>query len=234
MDKQLLKTLLEHEQRVLRKLAALGELEQKESFELQAKTPLTDPLGVRAALQALSQGSDVYKPLKLINYRLRHEYDLYFFFEPPEENRLRLRKIHFNKEQDSLSPAISELALLGPAQEFSLGKTTLLTRLRFVMPSLHPPNFYREYFNPAQEQEVEKERSSWRVIFEGVELEIYLDRLLKPALGYFIEVKRTTWNRQVAEEAAPLIGKLLHLLEVSAVEAPQRAYLERLVSPSGF
>jgi 5-methylthioadenosine/S-adenosylhomocysteine deaminase len=226
MDKQLLKTLLEQEQRVLRKLAALGELEQRESFELQAKARLTDPLGVRAALQALSQGNNIYKPLKLINYSLRHEYDLYFFFDQPEENRLRLRKTHFNKEQDDTSTTVSELVLLGPAQEFSLGKATLLTRLRFAMPCLHPTNFYREYFNPAQEQEVEKERSSWRVIFDGVELGINLDRLIKPELGYFIEVKRTTWNRQVAEEAAPLIEKLLHLLEVSAVDVRQRAYVE--------
>jgi 5-methylthioadenosine/S-adenosylhomocysteine deaminase len=226
MDKQLLKTLLEQEQKVLRKLAALGELEQKESFELRAKARLTDPLGVRAALQALSQGNNVYKPLKLINYSLRHEYDLYFFFEPPEENRLRLRKIHFNKGQGGVSPAVSELALLGPAQEFNLGKAILLTRLRFAMPLLHPPNFYREYFNPAREQEIEKERSSWRVSFEGVELEINLDRLLKPELGYFIEVKKSTWNRQGAEEAAPLIGKLLHLLDVSAVDVRQRAYVE--------
>ena len=61
-------------------------------------------------------------------------------------------------------------------------------------------------------------------------LEINLDRLLKPALGYFIEVKRTTWNRQVAEEAAPLIGKLLHLLEVSAVDVRQRAYVDLAAS----
>ena len=226
MDKLLLKTLLEQEQRILRKLAALGELEQKESFELQAKARLADPLGVRAALQALSRGNEIYKPLRLIKYSLRHEHDLYFFFEQPEENRLRLRKTHFNKGQGDASTTVSELVLLGPAQEFSLGKATLLTRLRFAMPSLHPPNFYREYFNPAREQEVEKERSSWRVIFEGVELEINLDRLLKPELGYFIEVKRTTWNRQVAEETAPQIGKLLHLLEVSAVDVRQRAYVE--------
>jgi 5-methylthioadenosine/S-adenosylhomocysteine deaminase len=226
MDKQLLKTLLEQEQRVLRKLAALGELEQKESFELQAKARLADPLGVRAALQALSRGNETYKLLKLIKYSLRHEYDLYFFFEQPEENRLRLRKTYFNKEQDDSSTTVSELVLLGPAQEFNLGKASLLTQLRFAMPLLHPPNFYREYFNPAREQEIEKERSRWRVSFEGVELEINLDRLLKPELGYFIEVKRTTWNRQVAEEAAPLIGKLLHLLEVSAVDVRQRAYVE--------
>jgi 5-methylthioadenosine/S-adenosylhomocysteine deaminase len=226
MDKQLLKNLLEKEQRVLRKLAALGELEQKESFELQAKAHLADPLSVRAALQALSQGNDAYKLLKLINYSLRHEYDIYFFFEPPEENRLRLRKTRFNKGQEDTTITASELVLLAPAQEFSLGKATLMTRLRFATPSLHPPDFYREYFNPVQEQEVEKERSSWRVIFDGIELEINLDRLLKPELGYFIEVKRTTWNRQVAEEAAPLIGKLLHLLEVSVVDPRQRGYVE--------
>lgn len=223
MDQQLLKTLLEQEQTVLRKLIALGELEQKESFELQAKARLADPLGVRAALQALCRESQGHIALQLLDYHLRHEYDLYFFFEPPEENRLRLREIRLNKGERG--GATAELALLGPVQEFSLGRATLLTRLRFTAPALHSPDFYREYFNPAQARVLEKERSRWEVIFQGVELQINLDRLIKPELGYFIEVKRATWNRQAAEEAAPLMGKLLHLLEVSAADTLQKAYI---------
>ena len=83
-------------------------------------------------------------------------------------------------------------------------------RSRFFAPATHSPRFYREYFKPAREREIEKDRRRWRVAYRGAQFYVHLDRLLNPATdGYFVEVKSRTWSRRDAQDKAALIPQLL-------------------------
>ena len=80
----------------------------------------------------------------------------------------------------------------------------------------HPARFYREYFRPAAERIVEKDRRRWLVAYRGVKFYLHLDRLMKPAQdGYFIEVKSRTWSRRDARDKAAVIADLLAELGAS-------------------
>ena len=56
--------------------------------------------------------------------------------------------------------------------------TVLLFRSRYLAPATHSARFYREYFRPAAERVVEKDRRRWLVAYRGVEFYVHLDRLL--------------------------------------------------------
>jgi 5-methylthioadenosine/S-adenosylhomocysteine deaminase len=89
--------------------------------------------------------------------------------------------------------------------------------------------FYREYFKPAREVEVEKDRLRWRVLFQGTEFFINLDRVDQPSLGHFVEVKSRTWSRRDAELKAQVAIELLDLLGVSARKTSTLDYAELVV-----
>ena len=99
----------------------------------------------------------------------------------------------------------------------------LLFRSRYLAPAAHSPRFYREYFRPAAERVVEKDRRRWLVAYRGVEFYVHLDRLLNPpADGYFIEVKSRTWSRRDARDKAQVIAELLALLGAQPGRHDQR------------
>ena len=56
----------------------------------------------------------------------------------------------------------------------------LLFRSRFFAPATHSPRFYREYFKPSREREIEKDRRRWLVAYRGVQFYVHVDRLLNP------------------------------------------------------
>ena len=88
----------------------------------------------------------------------------------------------------------------------------LLFRSRYLAPAAHSARFYREYFRPATEHVVTKERRRWLVAYRGVEFYVHLDRLLEPpADGYFLEVKSRTWSQRDARDKAAIITELLAL-----------------------
>jgi len=88
----------------------------------------------------------------------------------------------------------------------------ILFRSRYLAPAAHSARFYREYFRPAAERVVEKERRRWLVSYRGVEFYVHLDRLLNPATdGFFVEVKSRTWSRRDARDKAVVIAELLAL-----------------------
>ena len=58
--------------------------------------------------------------------------------------------------------ARARLTLTGPSREAAFG-AVLLFRSRFFAPATHSPRFYREYFKPAREREIEKDRRRWLV-----------------------------------------------------------------------
>ncbi|MFW9804338.1 MAG: amidohydrolase family protein [Candidatus Thorarchaeota archaeon] len=210
--------VIEREQSVLRKLVAIGGLDYQESFEVQVKARITRSQQIKAALQS--------EQLEIIRHDHCHEYDTYFLFARPEMNRLRIREADFIDEDGELTSTGVQLTLIGPAEEYKIGGGVLLFRSRFAAPSPYTSRFYREYFKPVEEREIEKDRWRWRVIFREVEFQINLDRLIKPDLGYFVEVKQDTWNKHEAEHAASLIGELLEILDISSDSTIREEYVE--------
>ena len=86
--------------------------------------------------------------------------------------------------------------------------------------------FYREYFKPASESEIEKDRTRYFVEFKGEEFFINIDKMIKPDLGYFLEVKSRTWSEKDAEEKSTIIIDLINLLGVSTEQKLTKDYIE--------
>jgi 5-methylthioadenosine/S-adenosylhomocysteine deaminase len=210
--------LIEREQSVLQKLIAIGGAAEQESFEVQIKAPIS---AADAVLRELS--SDDVTVIRSAHY---HQYDMYFFFDDPRQGRLRYREDEILDEQDRVVNARARLTLTGPSREAAFG-SVLLFRSRFFAPASHSPRFYREYFKPAREREVEKDRRRWLVAYRGVQFYVHLDRLLKPAAeGYFLEVKSRTWSRRDAQDKAAIIAELLERFGARAHEAIEEDYVE--------
>src|SRR4029453_8733733 len=70
--------------------------------------------------------------------------------------------------------------------------------------------FYREYFKPAHEIAIEKDRLRWEVIYDDDTFFINVDRMVSPGQpGYFVEIKSRTWSIRDAEHKAQVIGDVL-------------------------
>jgi 5-methylthioadenosine/S-adenosylhomocysteine deaminase len=202
----------------LQKLIAIGGVSEQESFEVQVKVRLASD---EAVLRALA--SDEVTVIRTVHY---HEYDTYFFFDDPEQGRLRYREDEFLDDQGKVTGARARLTLTGPSHEAAFG-SVLLFRSRFFAPATHSPRFYREYFRPAREREVEKDRRRWLVAYRGVQFYVHVDRLLTPAFGgFFVEVKSRTWSRRDAQDKAAIIADLLQRLGARPEEAIQEDYVE--------
>jgi 5-methylthioadenosine/S-adenosylhomocysteine deaminase len=196
--------LIEREQSVLQKLIAIGGAAEQESFEVQVKAALDSP---ETALRALE--SEDITVIRAVRY---HQYDTYFFFDDPLQGRLRYREDEILDEQDRVVSARARLTLTGPSREAAFG-SVLLFRSRFFAPATQSPRFYREYFKPSREREVEKDRRRWLVAYRGVQFYVHVDRLLGPKTqGCFLEVKSRTWSRRDARDKAAIITDLLALL----------------------
>jgi 5-methylthioadenosine/S-adenosylhomocysteine deaminase len=210
--------LIAREQSVLQKLIAIGGVAEQESFEVQVKARVASADSV---LQALA--SDDITIIRAVHY---HEYDTYFFFDDPSQGRLRYREDEFLDEQGKVTGARARLTLTGPSHEEAFG-SVLLFRSRFLAPATHSPRFYREYFKPAREREVEKDRRRWLVVYRGVQFYVHVDRLLTPAFdGYFVELKSRTWSRRDAQDKSALITELLDRLGASPQETIAEDYVE--------
>jgi 5-methylthioadenosine/S-adenosylhomocysteine deaminase len=194
--------LITREQSVLQKLVAIGGAAEQESFEIQVKARLASPDAVLRLLE-----SDEVTILRTVHY---HQYDTYFFFDDPAQGRLRYREDEFLDQDGKVVSARARLTLTGPSREAVFG-SVLLFRSRFFAPATHSPRFYREYFKPARERDVEKDRRRWLVAYRGVQVYVHVDRLLNPAAdGCFVEVKARTWSRRDAQDKAAIVTELLH------------------------
>jgi len=138
--------LIRREQSVLQKLVAIGGAAEQESFEIQVKARLQSPDVVLRALE-----DDEITVLRAVHY---HQYDTYLFFDDPAQGRLRYREDEFLDENGRVVNARARLTLTGPSREAAFG-SVLLFRSRFFAPATHSPRFYREYFKPARERDVE-------------------------------------------------------------------------------
>jgi 5-methylthioadenosine/S-adenosylhomocysteine deaminase len=210
--------LLRREESVLQKLIAIGGAAEQESFEVQVKARLDSVDSVLAAL-----ASDDLTVIRAVHY---HQYDIYFFFDDASQGRLRYREDELLDAQGEVASVRARLTLTGPSREAAFG-SVLLFRSRFFAPATHSPRFYREYFKPAREREVEKERRRWQVAYRGVQFYVHVDRLLNPsAAGYFLEVKSRTWSRRDAQDKAAIIMELLDRLGARPGETIEEHYVE--------
>ena len=208
--------LMKREQSVLSKLIAIGGAMEEESFEIQAKVSVKD----LAPIQARLTGPEI----QIIRRRHYREYDTYFSFAEPDQGLLRYREDDFVDDAGRVTNVRSRLTLIG-AHEHHLPQV-LLSRSRFYAPASHSLRFYREYFKPSGEDEVEKDRLRFLVNFRGTEFFINLDTVIRPALGQFVEVKARTWSRQDAENKAALAGELLAFLGASLENTVASDYLD--------
>ncbi len=211
--------LIAREQSLLSKLVAIGSgAEEAESFEVQAKIRILDPAPVLEALN---------KPeIEILRKRHYHEFDTYFIFTDPSQGYLRYREDEFVEENGQISNVRYRLTLIGPAREHQFPSDVLLSRSRYLAPAVHSLRFYREYFKPSHEIFIEKDRQRWRILFQGTEFYINLDRVDKPALGSFLEVKSRTWSRRDAEHKAQVASSLIRFLGADPEDTVTEDYLK--------
>jgi len=210
--------LVAREKSVLSKLVAIGGAMESESFEVQVKVRLADPDPILAAIEGPS--------LERLYSRHYHEYDVYFMFADPAQGILRYREDEYIDDNDEITKIRYRLTMIGPTREAQYESDVLLSRSRFIAPATHSLRFYREYFNPSSEVEIEKHRLRWRVLFQGTEFYINLDRVDNPALGHFLEVKSRTWSMRDAEYKALVAKELMEYLCASSQETLTQDYFE--------
>jgi 5-methylthioadenosine/S-adenosylhomocysteine deaminase len=210
--------LIHREESILQKLIAIGGAVEQESFEVQVKARLPSADHIRRVLQ-----SEFITIIRSVHY---HEYDAYFLFADPAQERLRYREDEFLNEKGKVTNVRGRLTLTGESRAGQFG-SVLLSRSHYLAPATHSLRFYREYFRPTEEREVEKDRLRWLVVFRGVEFFVNLDRLIKPtADGFYLEIKSRTWSRRDAQDKAAIINELLGLFGASPDNTLKEDYVE--------
>lgn len=210
--------LIEREQSVLSKLIAIGGAMEEESFEVQAKVHIKDPDQI---IDALDQ-----EAIEIVYTRHYHEYDTYFYFEKEGQGRLRYREDEFIKKSGEIEYVRGRLTLVGVSREETFDRDVMLSRSRYYAPATHSLRFYREYFEPAREIEIEKDRLRFKIQFKDVDFYINIDTLINPDLGHYLEVKSRTWSRQDAEIKSQLIAELIDYLGAASEKAETQDYTE--------
>jgi 5-methylthioadenosine/S-adenosylhomocysteine deaminase len=211
--------LTAREESVLQKLIAIGGAVEQESFEVQVKAHTASADRV---LQEL-EGADDITVIRAVRY---HQYDTYLLFADPDQGRLRYREDEILDANGAVTGVRARLTLTGPSRIGQFG-SVLLFRSRYLAPATHSLRFYREYFQPVEEREVEKDRRRWLVAFRGAQLYVHVDRLIRPARdGCFVEVKSRTWSRRDAQDKAAMITDLLGRFGATPQDALDDGYVE--------
>ena len=213
--------LLKREQSVISKLIAIGGASQEESFEVQVKVRLDQ---LQPALDALKKAE-----IDILRERRYKEYDSYFSFDDPDQGYLRYREDHFIGNDGQINNVRSRLTHIGPAEREQFAQKVLLSRSRYIAPATQSLRFYREYFQPVQEIEIEKERLRYLVNYKGTEFFINYDSLTKPSKGFYLEIKSRTWSRKDAVKKSQLGLELLSFLGADTFETIYEDYI-RMVS----
>lgn len=210
--------VIEREQSVLSKLVAIGGAEWEESFEVQVKAQIEDVEGFIRIINS--------PPLSVVRKSHYHEFDTYFLFAPPEASRLRYREDEFIGDKGQVDKVRYRLTLIGPATEGEFENSVLLSRSRLIAPAQQSLRFYREYFKPSRELEIEKDRRRWLVQYKNIEFFVNLDHLIVPEhADSYLEIKSRTWSRHDAEEKAHFIGELLALFRTKPEATVKEEYI---------
>ena len=174
-------------------------------------------------MRGLIETSDEITIIRAVHY---HQYDTYFLFDDSSQGRLRYREDEFIDAKGEVTGSRARLTMTGPTREAEFG-SVLLSRSRYLAPATQSLRFYREYFEPIEEREIEKDRRRWLVAYRGVEFYVNLDRLLKPAAdGWWLEIKSRTWSRRDAQDKAELIQQLLALFGAAPDRMVREDYVE--------
>ncbi len=67
------------------------------------------------------------------------------------------------------------------AREHKFPNQGIAFPIRYFAPATQSLRFYREYFKPTAETEIEKDRLRYLVMFKDTEFFINLDHIIKPA-----------------------------------------------------
>ncbi len=213
------------EENVLSKLVAVSELQQAESFEVQVKARIDD----EAVIERLLQHPDV-QVLRFNHYR---QYDSYFLFDAEGKERVRYREDDKIDEKGEVVNVRSRLTYSVPAHERAFDQAVLLFRSRFIADATRPLRFYREYFQPREERQLEKDRRRWHILYQGVLFYVNLDRLIKPQIdGLFIELKSRTYSEHDAEQKAARAQEMLAILGVTPADIIRTHYIEMEAAPA--
>jgi len=216
--------MTQREGSLLVKTIAIGGFEQRETFEVQVKVRASDLHAVESRLQELD--------LEVIKHSVRQQFDTYFLFQGGDNRYLRYREDNelTGKEEAgsaglTVKPSYT-LTLMEGIVEREYQDSIILTRSRYTATATYSLRFYREYFNPAQEIEVVKWRTRYRVKYEDAEFAINLDHITRPqGLGDFVEIKARTWSASDAEHKADLISKLLRELGLEPHDSVRAEYM---------
>jgi 5-methylthioadenosine/S-adenosylhomocysteine deaminase len=127
--------------------------------------------------------------------------------------------------EGQVSNARYRLTLIGPNRERKYLSDVLLSRSRYIAPANHSLRFYREYFKPDHEIFIEKDRRRWRIIFHDTTFYVNLDKVQKPDLGYFLEIKSRTWSRLDAEHKSAMVVELIRHLGANPDETVLEDYV---------
>jgi len=217
--------VIEREASPYNKLVLLAGVQRLESFEVQVKAPVDDDTAV---LAALSDG-----PITVTRAAHYRQYDHYFLFDSgdPDAARLRYREDEFIDEAGEVTQVRARLTLIGEGEREEFPNAVMLSRSRFLATADRSLRFYQEYFAPARELRVHKDRYRWHILYKATDFAINLDRVLEPELpGYFLEIKARTWSRSDAERKAVLITELLGQFGLALDQAERREYTEIALS----
>jgi 5-methylthioadenosine/S-adenosylhomocysteine deaminase len=210
--------LIKRENSVLSKIIAIGGASESESFEVQVKIRINNPEPISEAL--------IKPEIEVLHHRHYHEYDTYFSFTDPSQGYIRYREDEFINEKSEVSNVRYRLTLIGQAREGYFPSDVILSRSRYIAPATNSLRFYREYFKPATETFIEKDRLRWRILFQGTEFYINVDRLDHPDLGYFLEVKSRTWSKRDAEHKSQVVLQIIEFLGASIEGTVTQDYIE--------
>jgi 5-methylthioadenosine/S-adenosylhomocysteine deaminase len=210
--------LMAREQSVFSKLVALGGSAEEESFEVQTKVKLDNPVTVLEMLKN--------PEITILRKKHYHQHDVYFTFTDVAQGWLRYREDEMIDDRENIMGVRGRLTLIGPSREGDFAHDVLLSRIRYFAPAANSLRFYREYFKPTGETAIDKDRLRWLVRYKDEEFFINLDRVDTPGLGYYLEIKSRTWSRRDAEEKALCSAELITLLGGSLDRTITKDYVE--------
>ncbi len=211
--------LVAREGNLLDKLIAIGGLNQEEMFEVQVKVAIENPEKIDRALKQ--------PPISITRSSRRNQYDTYFLFDDPQQGRIRYREDEIFTKEGEVSEVRYLLTYTQPAKEREFAQSVLLSRARFTARADRSRRFYREYFRPCDEREINKERRRYHILYNDTAFMINVDRMMQPNLpGYFMEIKSRTWSPRDAEKKAELISELLALLGVEPGQVTRTEYVD--------
>ena len=217
--------VMEREASPYNKLVLLSGVQRLESFEVQVKAPIDDDTIVHETLK-----KEAIQVMRVGHYR---QYDHYFLFDSGDQDaaRLRYREDEFIDDAGEVTQVRARLTLIGEGEREEFTNAVMLSRSRFLATADRSLRFYQEYFAPARELRVHKDRVRWHILYKATDFAINLDRVLEPALpGYFLEIKARTWSRTDAERKAGLIAELLGQFGLDLNQAERREYAEIALS----